>query len=1089
MDATGRSGTQFENSISNKWSAQTNGSDNSNPQSNCCTSNDTYNSSWRKDRVNAAVAYINNFGGAAVEPYYWDANGITPHIPYAFRVDAANARTAATYATVVSDTYNHNGATYNLYPAGHIIDVTAYPQGVATDNADAGYRLANNNRASNAAFVDDFANISNNDRYYRTQTARVTMPETYPADATVLSIVHTGLYGVSLENPAENVSNTLLADFDKSDAQVFNGAYFYNADTQIPVTVYPLGMNVNGEDDGYILSNADVLGAVRTDLPTVEGDRYVRRYKYNYVVSSGKNTIKYEVEESGFYRLTLANHGVDPAVRYEAAILTDPTVVTSPKGVEYPMYRGGQEVTLEFSLNGWSEDEKNTGYFVKAVEGVEAQIIPADDTKGELQEGRYLRTEAYKFTMPAQATTVAYTTHNKSNEWAATNRATILYNNFGEGAVPTSPYYIDETTGEETDFIYYAVEVDNTKATNGSVENVTIAGANERVFVVNGKEYTAYPQGTQLTATFTLNGWVKDENSGYFVKAIDGIEAQRTALSVDENNAKRTEVYTMVVPGKYTTMSYTTHNPSEINRNTFIWENELGQGSMNDTESSYYINETTGEVTDFIYYAVVVDNTNSTNGSVENVTIAGANERVFVVNGQEYTAYPQGTQLTATFTLNGWVKDENSGYFVKAIDGIEAQRTALSVDENNAKRTEVYTMVVPGKYTTMSYTTHNPSEINRNTFIWENELGQGSMKEPESPYYINETTGEVTNHIYYAVEVNNSKATNGSVENVTIAGANERVFVVNGEEYTAYPQGTPLTATFTLNGWVKDENSGYFVKAIEGIDAQRTALSVDENNSKRTEVYTMVVPGNYTKMLYTTHNPSDVNRATILYNNFSEGKKPSSPFYIDETTGIATDYIYYMYEGITDTLAFIGSVRQGATVEHSEYKMEFVKDETTYTLYPAGYPSVTATFYLEGFTGDWSNVGYYIDEITNANSDTVEIVDAGLVEIYDDYETHNEFTNRFMRKFVYNITMPESPLALAYTTIMEQPTDVEDVTAEALQVYGVEGALVVKATAPAQLVVVTVDGRVAYSGMVEGNTRIALPAGMYIANNHKVIVR
>jgi hypothetical protein len=244
--------------------------------------------------------------------------------------------------------------------------------------------------------------------------------------------------------------------------------------------------------------------------------------------------------------------------------------------------------------------------------------------------------------------------------------------------------------------------------------------------------------------------------------------------------------------------------------------------------------------------------------------------------------------------------------------------------------------------------------------------------------------------------------------------------------------------------------------------------------------------------LYNTTNNSNewaaINRATILYNNFGEGTEPESPYYIDETTGIATDYIYYMYEGITDELAFIGSVRQGATVEHSEYKMEFVKDETTYTMYPAGYPSVTATFYLEGFTGDWSNVGYYIDEITNQNTD--EIVEAGLVEIYDDYETHNEFTNRFMRKCVYNnITMPESPLALAYTTIMEQPTDVEDVTAEALQVYGVEGALVVKATAPAQLVVVTVDGRVAYSGMVEGNTRIALPAGMYIANNHKVIVR
>ena len=794
----------YENRISNKFKLN-----NSNTQTNCCTSTSTYNSSWRMGRVNAAVAYV-NFREKADEPYYWDANGITPHVYYAFRVDDTNTRTASTYATVVDITYTYNGAKYNLYPAGHVINVTAYPQGVATDNADAGYKLAYNGLASIDAYVDNFANNSNG-RYYRSQTARVTMPETYPADATVLSIVHTGLYGVSLENPAENVSNTLLADFDKSEAQVFNGAYFYNADTQIPVTVYPLGMNVNGEDDGYILSNADVLGAVRTDLTTVEGDRYVRQYKYNYVVSSGKNTIKYEVEESGFYRLTLADHGVDPAVRYEAAILTVPTVVISPEGVEYPMYRGGQEVTLEFSLNGWSEDEKNTGYFVKEVEGVDAQIIPADDTMGELQEGRYLRTEAYKFTMPAQATTVAYTTYNKSNEWAATNKENFISNSWGNPA--TAHQYINETTGIATNLVYYAFEGISDADAEGVTEAATISyeGEDAKTIQYNDNTYTLYPAGAKLTATFNLLGWSEDEkNTGWSVS----------------------EVY-------------------------------------------------------------------------------GSNDAVLSYNK---------------------ISDTKS-------------------DDVNAET---------GRY-------------------------------------------------------------------------------------------------------------------------------------DRAEVYEITVPDHKFDILYNTTNNSNewaaINRATILYNNFGEGTEPESPYYIDETTGIATDYIYYMYEGITDTLAFIGSVRQGAPVEHSEYKLDFVKDETTYTLYPARYPSVKATFYLEGFTGDWSNVGYYIDEITNANSDTVEIVDAGLVEIYDDYETHNEFTNRFMRKFVYNITMPESPLALAYTTIMEQPTDVEDVTAEALQVYGVEGALVVKATAPAQLVVVTIDGRVAYSGMVEGNTRIALPAGMYIANNHKVIVR
>ena len=945
-------------------------------------------------------------------------------------------------------------------------------------------------------------------------------------------------------------------------------------------------------------------------------------------------------------------------------------------GKTYTLYPQGAKLNVTFNLKGWSADEKNTGWKVTQVydsnASYPAQLNPVwkSDTKSaavNAATGRYDRAEVYEITVPAQKFGILYETKNNSDEWAATNLSTFIWNNDlaqgGMAVEPTSPYYINETTGEVTNHIYYAVEVDNTKATNGSVENVTIAGANERVFVVNGKEYTAYPQGTQLTATFTLNGWVKDENSGYFVKAIEGIEAQRTALSVDENNAKRTEVYTMVVPGNYTELSYTTHNPRDVNRATILYNN-FGEGKK--PSSPYYIDETTGIATDRVYYTVAVDDTKAAEGSVRTAaTISGDNAMPFEHNEKSYTLYPAGTELTATFSLNGWSKDEkNTGYFVKAVEGVEAQiipaeDTKGELQEGRYLRTEAYKFTMPAQATTVAYTTHNKSNewaaTNRATILY-NNFGEGTK--PASSNYINETTGEETDFIYYTIEINDAKATEGSVRAAaTISGDNAMPFEHNEKSYTLYPAGTELTATFSLNGWSEDEkNTGYFVKEVEGVEAQiipadDTKGELKEGRYLRTEAYKFTMPAQATTVAYTTYNKSNewaatnmenfisnswgnpatahqyinettgiatnlvyyafegisdadaegvteaatisyegedaktiqyndntytlypagakltatfnlqgwsedekntgwsvsevygsneavlsydkisdtksddvnaetgrydraevyeitvpahkfdilykttnnsnewaaTNRATILYNNFGEGTEPESPYYIDETTGIATDYIYYMYEGITDELASIGSVRQGATVEHSEYKMEFVKDETTYTLYPAGYPSVTATFYLEGFTGDWSNVGYYIESITNQN--TEEIVEAGLVEIYDDYETHNEFTNRFMRKFVYNITMPESPLALAYTTIMEQPTDVEDVTAEALQVYGVNGALVVKAAAPAQLVVVTVDGRVAYSGMVEGNTRIALPAGMYIANNHKVIVR
>ena len=39
------------------------------------------------------------------------------------------------------------------------------------------------------------------------------------------------------------------------------------------------------------------------------------------------------------------------------------------------------------------------------------------------------------------------------------------------------------------------------------------------------------------------------------------------------------------------------------------------------------------------------------------------------------------------------------------------------------------------------------------------------------------------------------------------------------------------------------------------------------------------------------------------------------------------------------------------------------------------------------------------------------------------------------------------------------------------------------------LQVVAMDGRVLYCGEVAGNKRIALPAGIYIANGRKVVVR
>lgn len=407
-----------KNDIACTW--QTDGAPN---RTNCCTSTDTYTASWRKGRVDAAAGYVNNLAGTD-EPYYWDANGITTYVPYAFRVDETNARTAASYATVVDDTYTVGGATYNLYPAaGQVIDVTAYPLGVATSGADAGYKLADNARATINAFADNFANNADS-RYYRTQTAQVTLPTSYPTDATVLSMEHTGYYGVEMANPSENISDDYDAYYDKSVGIEYNGKYFYAVGTEVPVTVYPLGMKVNGEDDGYVLADAEALGAVTTDLNYVEGDRYVREVKYNHVVTDGGlNTIFYQVENTGLYRLTLADHGVDAAVRNDAVILTEPTIVTSPIGEEFPMYHQGDVVTLEFYLEGFSGDWSDAGYYIDAliingssVTGLTPSYVSesGNDENGDptysYETNRFLRKMQYEINMPAQVTTVGYTT-------------------------------------------------------------------------------------------------------------------------------------------------------------------------------------------------------------------------------------------------------------------------------------------------------------------------------------------------------------------------------------------------------------------------------------------------------------------------------------------------------------------------------------------------------------------------------------------------------------------------------------------------------------------------------------------------------
>ena len=236
-----------------------------------------------------------------------------------------------------------------------------------------------------------------------------------------------------------------------------------------------------------------------------------------------------------------------------------------------------------------------------------------------------------------------------------------------------------------------------------------------------------------------------------------------------------------------------------------------------------------------------------------------------------------------------------------------------------------------------------------------------------------------------------------------------------------------------------------------------------------------------------------INRATILYNNLGIGNAPKTPYYIDVNTGMPTDKIYYALLGIDNTQVLEKSIRQDAQLIHNAAKMDFVHEGATYALYPAG-EAFTVEFYLEGYSGNWQNVGYLIDAITDEKGQALEaaevyrMVENGLDE--NGNPTYSYDTGHFLRKLRYEVVMPAAMTTLHYTTkYIDVATSVEDVEQES-RIYGVSGRVVVDASEACEVRVVDMAGRMVYNGRVaEGRNEIALERGFYIVNGVKVVVR
>lgn len=93
-----------------------------------------------------------------------------------------------------------------------------------------------------------------------------------------------------------------------------------------------------------------------------------------------------------------------------------------------------------------------------------------------------------------------------------------------------------------------------------------------------------------------------------------------------------------------------------------------------------------------------------------------------------------------------------------------------------------------------------------------------------------------------------------------------------------------------------------------------------------------------------------------------------------------------------------------------------------------------------------------------------------------------------------NISTLEFAMPAMYTSVYVEfeenvYTSVGNVKKQALSIYGVDNALVAVPTEPTRLVVAGVDGRTVYNETINNRTRIELPAGIYIANGKKIVVR
>ncbi len=315
----------------------------------------------------------------------------------------------------------------------------------------------------------------------------------------------------------------------------------------------------------------------------------------------------------------------------------------------------------------------------------------------------------------------------------------------------------------------------------------------------------------------------------------------------------------------------------------------------------------------------------------------------------------------------------------------------------------------------------------------------------------------ITQIAYFPLSIDNNVA--GKYADATIVTTPAvQNYEYNGT-HNLYPMGSEVKITFYTNGYKKDfSEAPYYLATVNG------ATVVIESDS-----YDFVEEGDYFRYTATASIAMPAAPTTATYTTTQE--KP------------AHIILNYPVLNIDASGAMDGSVRQDAVlngvvtragaVESYEY------NGVTYDLYAPG-TEMSMTVYLEGYSGNWIDKGYFVETVNGSTDFTAVDREAG---------EYNATTDRFARITDVTFPMPEST-TVTYTTTMVIPTGIEGVEKAATRVYATNGNVVVEAVEGTNIVVADLMGRTLYNNVAKSNrTTIALERGLYIVNGVKVAVR